>query len=44
MEHVLRVLEKHSGNKPAAATELGISLTTLYNKLNQLQEDRKHAG
>jgi DNA-binding NtrC family response regulator len=44
MEHVLRVLEKHSGNKPAAATELGISLKTLYNKLNQLQEDRKHAG
>jgi DNA-binding NtrC family response regulator len=44
MEHVLRVLEKHLGNKPAAATELGISLKTLYNKLNQLQEDRKHAG
>ena len=44
MEHVLRVLEKHSGNKPAAATELGISLKTLYNKLNQLQEERKHAG
>jgi DNA-binding NtrC family response regulator len=44
MEHVLRVLEKHAGNKPAAATELGISLKTLYNKLNQLQEERKHAG
>src|SRR5262245_13859539 len=26
MEHVLRVLEKHGGNKPATATELGISL------------------
>ncbi len=44
MEHVLRVLEKHGGNKPAAAAELGISLKTLYNKLNQLQEDRKTAG
>jgi DNA-binding NtrC family response regulator len=44
MEHVLRVLEKHEGNKPAAAAELGISLKTLYNKLNQLQEDRKTAG
>jgi DNA-binding NtrC family response regulator len=44
MEHVLRVLEKHGGNKPAAAKELGISLKTLYNKLNQLQEERKSAG
>lgn len=44
MEHVLRVLERHAGNKPAAAAELGISLKTLYNKLNQLQEERKNAG
>ncbi len=44
MEHLLRVLEKHHGNKPAAAHELGISLKTLYNKLNQLQEERKNAG
>jgi DNA-binding NtrC family response regulator len=44
MEHVLTVLEKHGGNKPAAAAELGISLKTLYNKLNQLQEERKNAG
>ena len=44
MEHVLRVLEKHAGNKPAAAKELGISLKTLYNKLNQMQEERKSAG
>ena len=44
MEHVLRVLEKHQNNKPAAAQELGISLKTLYNKLNQLQEERKAAG
>jgi DNA-binding NtrC family response regulator len=44
MEHVVRVLEKHGGNKPAAAAELGISLKTLYNKLNQLNERRKSAG
>jgi len=44
MEHILRVLEKHSGNKPAAAAELGISLKTLYNKLNQMDEERKSAG
>ncbi len=44
MEHVLRVLEKHGGSKTAAAAELGISLKTMYNKLNQLQEERKAAG
>jgi DNA-binding NtrC family response regulator len=44
MEHVLRVVDKHNNNKPAAAAELGISLKTLYNKLNQLQEERKSAG
>jgi DNA-binding NtrC family response regulator len=44
MEHILRVLEKHGGQKPPTADELGISLKTLYNKLNQLQEDRKVAG
>ena len=38
MEHILSVLDKHQGNKPAAAAELGISLKTLYNKLNQLQQ------
>jgi DNA-binding NtrC family response regulator len=44
MEHVLRVLEKHGGSKAAAAAELGISLKTMYNKLNQLQEERRTAG
>jgi DNA-binding NtrC family response regulator len=46
MEHILRVLEKHQGNKPAAAAELGIVLKTLYNKLNQWQEEnaQKAAG
>jgi len=45
MAHILRVLDKHKGNKPAAAAELGIVLKTLYNKLNQWQEERsKSAG
>jgi DNA-binding NtrC family response regulator len=38
MKYILVVLEKHHGNKPAAAKELGISLKTLYNKINQLQQ------
>jgi DNA-binding NtrC family response regulator len=44
MEHLLRVLEKHKGSKTAAAAELGISLKTMYNKLNRLEKDRKAAG
>src|SRR5437870_11747255 len=45
MDHILRVLAKHNGNKPAAAAELGIVVKTLYNKLNQWEEERqKHAG
>jgi DNA-binding NtrC family response regulator len=46
MEHILRVLDKHQGNKPTAAAELGIVLKTLYNKLNQWQEEQsqKAAG
>jgi DNA-binding NtrC family response regulator len=44
MTHVLRVLDKHDGNKAAAAAELGISTKTMYNKLNQYQEERKNAG
>jgi len=43
IEHLLRVLEKHSGSKTAAAAELGISLKTIYNKLNKLN-DRRAAG
>jgi DNA-binding NtrC family response regulator len=44
MEHILKVLEKHNGQKVATANELGISLKTLYNKLNKLEEERRAAG
>ena len=48
-EHILLVLDKHQGNKMTAAAELGIVLKTLYNKLNQWQEEeqqqqQRHAG
>jgi two-component system NtrC family response regulator len=35
MQAICDALERHAGNKPEAAEELGISLKTLYNKLNQ---------
>jgi transcriptional regulator with PAS, ATPase and Fis domain len=44
MEHILRVLEKNNHNKPLTAKELGISLKTLYNKLNKWEEERRHAA
>jgi DNA-binding NtrC family response regulator len=39
MKYIQMILEKHHGNKPAASKELGISLKTLYNKINQLQQN-----
>jgi DNA-binding NtrC family response regulator len=39
MKYIQTILEKHNGNKPAASRELGISLKTLYNKINQLQNN-----
>jgi two-component system NtrC family response regulator len=36
-------MERHQGNKPTAAEELGISLKTLYIKLNQAAELKKSA-
>lgn len=37
MKVIYRVLDKHRGDKPRAAAELGIALKTLYNKLNQYE-------
>ncbi len=37
MEVIYHVLDKHNGDKPKTANELGIALKTLYNKLNQYE-------
>lgn len=37
---ILQALERHGGDKPAAAEELGIALKTLYNKLNQYRTQK----
>ena len=45
MEVILEVLEKHDGDKPKTAAELGVALKTLYKKLNQYQaQSQANAG
>lgn len=40
-QHILAALARHDGNRAATAAELGISLRTLYYRLNQYQKDEK---
>jgi two-component system NtrC family response regulator len=43
MQAIFESLDRNEGNKAAAAEELGISLKTLYNKLNATQSLEKSA-
>ena len=43
MQAIYDALDRHNGNKPGAARELGVSLKTLYNKLNQADSLKKSA-
>jgi len=43
MHAINESLQRHNGNKPAAAEELGVSLKTLYNKVNQASGLEKSA-
>lgn len=42
MKYIVRILDQNDGNKPETAKQLGISLKTLYNKLNSMQESQRH--
>jgi DNA-binding NtrC family response regulator len=41
MEYILQVYAKNNYNKQVTATELGVSLKTLYNKLHKYEEERR---
>ena len=41
MDHILATYAHNGGNKRLTATELGISLKTLYNKLHKYEQDRQ---
>ena len=43
MVAIEEALDRHDGSKPAVAEELGISLKTLYNKINQATKLNKSA-
>ena len=43
MQAIYAAIERHDGNKSRAAEELGVSIKTLYNKLNQADGERKAA-
>jgi two-component system NtrC family response regulator len=43
MVAIHQALDRHEGNKASAAEELGVSLKTLYNKLNQAAAEKKSA-
>ncbi len=43
MQAIYESLERNDSNKPSVAEELGISLKTLYNKLNQSADLQKSA-
>ena len=43
MQTICEALDRHHGNKPKAAEELGVSVKTLYNKLNQAESLGKTA-
>jgi two-component system NtrC family response regulator len=43
MQAIHEALERHQGSKPKAAEQLGVSLKTLYNKLNQASDLERSA-